>query len=239
MARFISGGTKVLLVDGAPSGMLGILRELERGALVASSLADARELCKRWSEHACRYALVNESLPDGSGLELLVTLSRLSDPPRVGFFSSRLDAKVALAALRCGAVATGFPEEPADVEQLLALLDRSQEPAEAHGVAFGDFVLEHDRLQTPAGVFRLRRVEAKLLAHLASRGGAFESPAALARAILGRGDDGAVRSIYSHVRNLRANLREFAHIVGSKPGYGYHLTHATGTREKAPVRLAL
>ena len=201
-------------------------------AVVATSLAEARTLFARWQEQPCAYAFVDNKLGDGFGVELLPDLRQLEPPPAVAVVSNWLTSELASLAFRGGAVPMAKPDDELTLRDLVALLDARHEstthserwsaapPREGadQPLVFGPFTLFERDLGTPTGRHRLRRAERAILAFLAGRDGRPASPQQIASEALNRNDDGAVRSVYSHVTNLRAALGAYAALIETVPG---------------------
>ncbi|HEX4339370.1 MAG TPA: response regulator transcription factor [Polyangiaceae bacterium] len=200
--------------------------------VVATSLAEARALFARWREQPCAYAFVDNKLADGVGVDLLPDLRKLEPPPAVAMVSNWMTSELAALAFRGGAVPMAKPDDEQTLRDLVALLDARREKTAhserwpqssaldgaAQPLAFGPFTLFERDLETPTGRHRLRRAERSILAFLAAREGRPASPQQIASEALNRNDDGAVRSVYSHVTNLRAALGAYAALVETVPG---------------------
>jgi DNA-binding response OmpR family regulator len=217
------------------------LERLFRGSgfstVVATSLAEARGLFAKWRERPCAYAFVDNKLADGVGVDLLPDLRKLDPPPAVAIVSNWMTSELALVAFRGGAVPMAKPDDEQTLRDLVALLDARREqtaqserwPAASaqdagQTLVFGPFTLSERDLATPTGRHRLRRAERAILAFLAERDGRPASPQQIASEALNRNDDGAVRSVYSHVTNLRAALGAYAALVETVPGAaGYRI----------------
>jgi DNA-binding response OmpR family regulator len=149
-----------------------------------------------------------------------------------------MTSELAARSFRAGAVPMAKPDDEETFRDLVALLDTRRDrssmldrlpgssppDAAAQAVVFGPFTLEERDLVTPTGRHRLRRAERAILAFLVERDGRPASPLQIASEALKRNDDGAVRSVYSHVTNLRAALGAYASLVETVPGAaGYRL----------------
>ena len=208
-----------------------LFRNCGFSTLVAGSLGEARAFIAKWHEQPCAYAFIDNKLGDGQGVDLLPDLRKLEPPPAVAVVSNWMTSELAAAAFRGGAVPMAKPDSEQTLRDLVALLDARRERAaqseRASGapsdgtqkpLVFGPFTLFERDLGTPTGRHRLRRAERAILAFLAEREGRPASPQQIASEALNRNDDGAVRSVYSHVTNLRAALGAYAALVETVPG---------------------
>jgi DNA-binding response OmpR family regulator len=206
--------------------------------IAAASLAEARALIAAWRDHPCGYAFVDNKLGDGFGVDLLPDLRKLDPPPVVAVVSNWMTSELAAHAFRAGAVPMAKPDDEQTLRDLIALLDARRERLAAvdrwstspssdaadQPIVFGPFTLGERDLVTPTGRHRLRRAERVILAFLVERDGRPASPQQIASEALKRNDDGAVRSVYSHVTNLRAALGAYASLIETVPGAaGYRL----------------
>ncbi len=225
---------RILLVEDDPVAIVALVRLFSQcgyETAVAASVREAREIFGAWGDRACTYAFVDHKLGDGHGVELLPALRGLRPAPAVALVSNWMTSELAARAFREGAVPMAKPEDEQTVRDLVALLDARRRAAEPpDGVTlrdelpvtlrFGEFELGARELVTPTGRVQLRRRERAILAFLVERRGRAASPLQIAAEVLARADDGAVRSVYSHVTNLRAALGEYAPLVETVPGAG-------------------
>jgi two-component system, OmpR family, response regulator len=231
--------SRILLVEDEPVAVKALVRLFSGCGFqttIATSLAEARRIFSCWSENACAYAFIDNKLGDGFGIELLPELRLLRPAPAVALVSNWMTSDLAARAFREGAVPMAKPEDGQTMRDLISLLDARRDhaaaPEKAGGsprdpaglgeapVRFGSFVLGDRELSTPTGRVQLRRRERAILAFLVQRGGRAASPLQIASEVLARSDDGAVRSVYSHVTNLRAALGAYAALVETVPGAG-------------------
>ncbi len=225
---------RIFLVEDeadAAHALVRLFRNCGFSTVIAGSLADARSLCARWQEVQCGYAFIDNKLGDGQGVELLPDLRKLEPPPAIAVISNWMTSELASVAFRGGAVPMAKPDSEQMLRDLVGLLDARRERnaqservlASTHdpgvqALVFGPFKLFDRDIETPTGRHRLRRAERAILAFLAERDGRPASPQQIASEALNRNDDGAVRSVYSHVTNLRAALGAYASLVETVPG---------------------
>lgn len=242
---------RVLLVDDE----LLTCRALERclvqlgyEVLAARSAGEARALFDGWRAHPCRYALVDQSLGNDRGIDLIADLSPLVPRPAISIFSGAMDSSLAVAIVRRGAIPMGRPSNHDDLRQLFSLLDacthwqqnRCDPPtpgkiASDARIEFRPFALTGYELETPDGARRLRRAEARILLCLAQRQGHCTTTDHLAWDVLGRADTGARHSVHAHIANLRENLGPYACVIQSVTGLGYRYSpEALYEATKAP-----
>lgn len=236
---------RVFLVDDESLGLEALsrtLRSLGYEAVGVSSLAEARRALSKWTERPCAFALVDNRLGDGFGVDLLTDLSKLNPAPAVALISGLLTSAVATQAFKRGAIPMARPSDPDTLRELLDLLGhlrtrsrgasgsssapRGSDPSIdvlSPPVAFGPFSLLGHCLSTPSGPRKLRHAESKLLRVLADHRPGAVGMAELARIVLGRDDEGSRRSVYSHVTNLRLSLGPYAGLVETDRKRGYRL----------------
>jgi DNA-binding response OmpR family regulator len=233
--------TRILLVEDevdAARAFVRLFASCGFSAIVAASIAEARAIIANWREHVCAYAFVDNKLGDGLGVDLLPDLRKLDPPPVVALVSNWMTSQLAAQAFRAGAVPMAKPDDEQTLRDLVALLDARRERLAAvdrwsaspsgdagdQPIVFGPFTLGERDLVTPTGRHRLRPAERIILAFLVEREGRPASPQQIASEALRRNDAGAVRSVYSHVTNLRAALGAYASLVETVPGAaGYRL----------------
>lgn len=235
MSEYRDGAARILLVEDETDAVRALdrlFRNCGFSTLVTNSLREARDAIAKWHEQPCAYAFVDNKLGDGQGVDLLPDLRKLEPPPAVAVVSNWMTSELAAVAFRGGAVPMAKPDSEQTLRDLVALLDARREratqserasgaPSQDPGqkpMVFGPFTLYERDLGTPTGRHRLRRAERAILAFLAEREGRPASPQQIASEALNRNDDGAVRSVYSHVTNLRAALGAYAALVETVPG---------------------
>jgi DNA-binding response OmpR family regulator len=237
---------RVLVVDDEEVVLRALSRALRAcgyDPVVARSLAEARGVLSVWREQPCGFALVDNKLEDGFGLDLLPELRALEPAPGVALLSAALTSEIAAEAFKRGALAMAHPADHVALTELLEVLlhlrERARTTKQASGTfpaaesrpatarprfVFGPFVLDGHSLATPSGHRRLRPLESAILAHLAARSPAVVAVGELAKLVLGRADDGVLRSVYSQITNLRLNLGPYAALVTTERGRGYRLS---------------
>jgi DNA-binding response OmpR family regulator len=236
---------RVLVVDDEQVALRALSRALRACGYVplsANSLGEARRVFAGWPECPCGFALVDNKLGDCFGLELLPELKALDPAPAVALISSALTSDIAARAFKNGAIPMARPEDHDTLRELLEVLAQLRLRAGARGASsnpprlpvpgpgilrqpltFGPFILEGHALVTPSGRRHLRHLESEILAHLARRNPQVVAVSELAKVVLGRADGGVLRSVYSHVTNLRLNLGPYAALVATERGEGYRL----------------
>lgn len=195
----------------------------------ARSCAEAREVIEADGGLRLYYAIVDDRLGDGFGLELLPMLDALRPRPRTVLISAHLSAERAIAALRAKRVILPKPRTPSELIELLAVVEERVISVENHassstcGRGFGAFALNAQGLLTGTGFLPLPRASLAVLRFLLSRSDCFLSAAEVARDFLGRRDEAGQALVRRQIANLRRSLGPQAWIVESVPKLGYRI----------------
>jgi len=130
---------RALIVDDDLAFQLGLAEAVRREGLevsTASNLAEARAEAARGAPDA---VLLDLSLPDGSGMELLPELEALPEPPDIILITGQATVETAVEALRRGVA--DYLTKPVDfarVKMALANLTRTRELREEIGSLRGE-----------------------------------------------------------------------------------------------------
>ena len=222
---------RVLLLEDDPAIARTICYALEReGIAVTHSLliADARQ---QWASAAFDALLMDVGLPDGNGLDWCRELRSTGSIAPVLVLSARGEEMDKVLGLELGA--DDYLSKPFSPRELLArtraLLRRSRQfkpaaqtqPAQALQIdEQGQRILLHSQTMD------LTRREYQLLQSLIQSAGRILSRDALLEQIWGLGSESTDRTVDTHIKTLRAKLRERLpgqEVIITHRGLGYSL----------------
>ena len=222
---------RVLLLEDDPAIARTICYALEReGIAVTHSLliADARQ---QWASVAFDALLMDVGLPDGNGLDWCRELRSAGSITPVLVLSARGEEMDKVLGLELGA--DDYLSKPFSPRELLArtraLLRRSRQfrpaaqtqPAQALQIdEQGQRILLHSQTMD------LTRREYQLLQSLIQSAGRILSRDALLEQIWGLGSESSDRTVDTHIKTLRAKLRERLpgkEVIITHRGLGYSL----------------
>lgn len=224
-----------LLVEDDPvfgRSMMRVLSNRRFTTLWARSCDDARKILESEAPPRLRYALVDDRLPDGSGLDLLPLVDRLEPAPRVALFSAFFSRERALAALQAHRVLLPKPTEPSQLRHLLAALDGFESTSSAPDLDATPYKQHDDRehlilttegLRTHTDLLPLRGPARETLCFLIERRGRLASSAEIARELLRRRDTAASDLVRRRVADLRRALGPYGWLIESIPKCGYRI----------------
>jgi two-component system catabolic regulation response regulator CreB len=221
----------LLLVEDDPAIARTVVYALQREGFAvdhAALLKDARERLQR-APRAYSAAIVDVGLPDGSGLDLCRALHREQGLPVI-ILSARGEEMDRVLGLELGA--DDYITKPFSPRELCArvraLLRRSAAPApqrSAEPPLFDQDPVD-GRLRFGGRLLRLTRREQGLLAALLRRPGRVWSREQLLDEVWGGEADSTDRTVDTHVKTLRAKLRELRpdlELIVTHRGLGYSL----------------
>ena len=215
---------RVLLLEDDPAIARTICYALEReGIAVTHSLliADARQ---QWASIAFDALLMDVGLPDGNGLDWCRELRSAGSIAPVLVLSARGEEMDKVLGLELGA--DDYLTKPFSPRELLArtraLLRRSRQfqPA-AHAQPAQALQIDEQgqRILLHSQTMDLTRREYQLLQSLIQSAGRILSRDALLEQIWGLGSESTDRTVDTHIKTLRAKLRE------RLPGHEVIITH--------------
>jgi DNA-binding response OmpR family regulator len=229
-------GRRVLLVDDDPVLLRTWSRALERHGLivrVVSRIAEARRALARWKRSKFDYALIDDRLPDGFGLDLVPALAELR--PAIGFavVSALPSTERALRAWQNSTVIVPKPASPAGLRALLGFLDARRGKTHKHrykpairaveAIHFGAFVLDADGLSGPRGPTKLAGIGRGLLAELVRHNGFWVPTLQLAHELYALENAHGAMLVRRQVSLLRGALGTRRWIVESALQRGYRI----------------
>ncbi|MEW6775580.1 MAG: sigma-54 dependent transcriptional regulator [Bdellovibrionota bacterium] len=124
---------RLLLIEDDLILRNGMERYLTRNgiqAVLAGSLAEAREVSRKESYDV---VIVDQNLPDGSGIDLISDFTGDELPPKIIMMTGAGDVRLAVQALRLGAV--DYLLKPLDMEELVQKVDHAFHHAEVERAA--------------------------------------------------------------------------------------------------------
>ena len=228
-------GRRVLLVDDDSVLLRAWSRTLgQHGMFVttANRIQQAREELGEFQSRPLHYALVDDRLPDGFGLDFVPALIDMRPQPAFAVVSAHPSTERALRAWQRQIVIVPKPVSPSGLLQLMAFLsshkrykrrDRPPRTLRQDNLAFGKFVLTPDGLLTPEGMIKLTATGIELLAQLAERDGNWLRTMDLAHALYGRDDPHTTMVVRRHVSLLRRALGTHRWLVESELQRGYRV----------------
>lgn len=201
----------------------------------ATGVANARKLLSGWHERPFQYALVDDRLSDGFGLDLVPALAELRPAPGFAVVSAHPSTERALRAWQRDSVIFPKPASPEALLELIGFLETRRGRARMQykrrdGVReprrFGRFVLGADGLAGPHGRSKLTLVSQELLARLLQYGGEWVPTAQLARELYERDDAHGLMLLRRQISLLRRALGDQRWIVESQLQRGYRVAPA-------------
>jgi two-component system OmpR family response regulator len=228
-------GRRVLLVDDDPVLLRTWSRTLERSGMIVravSKISEARATLAFWHRRKFDYALVDDRLPDGFGLDLVPMLAELRPAPSYVVVSALPSTERALRAWQNAVVIVPKPVSPSGLLELLGFLDSQRKPRRlryrrtnhvVEAIRFGRFVLDADGLHCKHAQIRLTTVARELLAELAHHRGTWVPTVQLARELYEMEDTQSMMLVRRQISHLRRALGEQRWIVESALQRGYRL----------------
>jgi DNA-binding response OmpR family regulator len=238
-----------LLVDDDPVLLRVWSRTLTQHGLVvraASGVEQARQLLLGWRRRPFQYALVDDRLSDGFGLDLVPALNELRPAPGFAVVSAYPSTERALRAWQRDVVIVPKPATPSGLLELIGFLEtrRSKAPKRhnykqgtrmVEAVHFGAYVLDADGLTGPGFSLQLSAVLQEVLARLVGYNGEWVATVQLARDIYAREDAHSMMLLRRQISLLRRALGEQRWIVESQLQRGYRIAPAALAFEHEPI----
>lgn len=223
----------ILLLEDDPAIAATVAFALQREGFVVTQTLLVREAEQLLRDGRAALAILDVGLPDGSGLDLCRELRRDADARLASLpvlmLTARSEEIDRVLGLELGA--DDYMAKPFSPRELVArvraLLRRAalSPPAPAPGAAAG-FEVDEDgmRIRYAGTWLALTRLEYGLLRTLLAAPSRIHSRESLLRAVWGHDSEASDRTVDTHVKTLRAKLRE--HAPGRDPiatyrGQGY------------------
>ena len=116
---------RILIVDDDSSLRSFLSERLSRGDFDAVPIGSARESLKVLEESDYDVVLLDISMPDMSGLEVLAQIRKLEDPPEVVMLTADASLQTGIEAMRLGAY--HYLTKPATLDEMEAVLRKADE----------------------------------------------------------------------------------------------------------------
>ena len=230
--------TALLLVEDDPAIAHAVVYALEREGFAVEHVLLLREALQRLRDPSAPYAalILDLGLPDGNGLDLCRELRRSSSQLPIVILSARGEEMDRVLGLELGA--DDYLTKPFSPRELCARV-RSLLRRAALGItptAAPSALFEHDsasaRLRLGEHWLKLTRREYGLLHALLRRPGRVWSRDQLLSEVWGDDADSTDRTVDTHVKTLRAKLREARpdlELIVTHRGLGYSLDLPSGS----------
>jgi DNA-binding response OmpR family regulator len=223
---------KILLVEDEPALRTALLGSLKQAGYLVEAAADFAQAQEKIMLYQYDCVLLDLTLPDGSGLDLLRTLKAGNAAAGVLIITARdaLDDKI--TGLDLGA--DDYLIKPFHLSELNARLRAIIRRRQFQGqqqLAFRDLVVLPDlaEVQVNGASLALTRKEYDLLLYLLANPGRVLTKEAIAEHLCGDAVDTAdsFDFIYTHLKNLRKKLQEKGadNYIRTLYGVGYKLSY--------------
>jgi DNA-binding response OmpR family regulator len=188
-----------------------------------------------WERRPFQYALVDDRLADGFGLDLVPVLSDLRPTPGFAVVSAYPSTERALRAWQRDVVIVPKPASPAGLLELIGFLDTRRGKTRKHykrgarvreAIQFGKFTLDADGLTGPDIRLPLSSVLHELMARLVDYSGDWVPTAQLARDVYERDDAHSLMLVRRQISLLRRALGDQRWMVESQLQRGYRIAAA-------------
>jgi len=222
---------KILLVEDEPALLATLVEALRQGGYVVEVAADYAQAADKIKVYRYDCVLLDLTLPDGNGLDLLRTLKADSSPAGVLVISARDSLDDRVAGLDLGA--DDYLVKPFHLSELnarlRAIIRRQRFQGHSH-LVFRDLVVWPDQAEVlvHGEALALTRKEYDLLLYLLANPGRVLTKEAIAEHLCGDSVDAtdSFDFIYTHLKNLRKKLQEKGaeNYIRTMYGVGYKLS---------------
>ncbi|GAA4506966.1 response regulator transcription factor [Hymenobacter ginsengisoli] len=222
---------KILLVEDEPALRSTLVEALRQGGYVVEVAADFRQAQERIKLYRYDCVLLDLTLPDGNGLDLLRTLKADNSLAGVLVISARDSLDDRVVGLDLGA--DDYLVKPFHISELnarlRAIIRRRRFQGQNH-LIFRDLVVwpEQAEVLVHGEQLTLTRKEYDLLLYLLANPGRVLTKEAIAEHLCGDSVDAAdsFDFIYTHLKNLRKKLQEKGaeNYIRTMYGVGYKLS---------------
>jgi DNA-binding response OmpR family regulator len=222
---------KILLVEDEPALRSTLIEALRQGGYVVEVAADFAQAHEKIKLYRYDCVLLDLTLPDGNGLDLLRALKADSSPAGVLVISARNGVDDRVAGLDLGA--DDYLVKPFHLSELnarlRAIIRRRRFQGHNH-LVFRDLVVwpEQAEVLVHGESLTLTRKEYDLLLYLLANPGRVLTKEAIAEHLCGDAVDAAdsFDFIYTHLKNLRKKLQEKGaeNYIRTLYGVGYKLS---------------
>ena len=222
---------KILLVEDEPALRSTLIEALRQSGYVVEVAADYTQALDKIKVYRYDCVLLDLTLPDGNGLDLLRALKADSSPAGVLVISARDSLDDRVAGLDLGA--DDYLVKPFHLSELnarlRAIIRRRRFQGHNH-LIFRDLVVWPDQAEVlvHGEALALTRKEYDLLLYLLANPGRVLTKEAIAEHLCGDAVDAAdsFDFIYTHLKNLRKKLQEKGaeNYIRTMYGVGYKLS---------------
>jgi DNA-binding response OmpR family regulator len=222
---------KILLVEDEPALRSTLIEALRQSGYVVEVAADYTQALDKIKLYRYDCVLLDLTLPDGNGLDLLRALKADSSPAGVLVISARDSLDDRVAGLDLGA--DDYLVKPFHLSELnarlRAIIRRRRFQGHNH-LIFRDLVVWPDQAEVlvHGEALALTRKEYDLLLYLLANPGRVLTKEAIAEHLCGDSVDAAdsFDFIYTHLKNLRKKLQEKGaeNYIRTMYGVGYKLS---------------
>ncbi|MGI4761520.1 MAG: response regulator transcription factor [Janthinobacterium lividum] len=222
---------KILLVEDEPALRSTLIEALRQGGYVVEVAADYTQAYEKIKVYRYDCVLLDLTLPDGNGLDLLRALKADNSPAGVLVISARDSLDDRVAGLDLGA--DDYLVKPFHISELnarlRAIIRRRRFQGHNH-LIFRDLVVWPDQAEVlvHGEQLALTRKEYDLLLYLLANPGRVLTKEAIAEHLCGDSVDAAdsFDFIYTHLKNLRKKLQEKGaeNYIRTMYGVGYKLS---------------
>ncbi len=222
---------KLLLVEDEPALRAALLDSLRPGGYVVEVAADFTQAYEKIKLYRYDCVLLDLTLPDGNGLDLVRALKADGSPAGVLIFTARDTLEDRIAGLDLGA--DDYLVKPFHLSELNARLRaiiRRRQFQGQHHIVFRDLLVWPDQAEVlvRGEPLALTRKEYDLLLYLLANPDRVLTKEAIAEHLCGDAVDAAdsFDFIYTHFKNLRKKLQEKGadHYIRTMYGVGYKLS---------------
>ena len=222
---------KLLLVEDEPALRAVLLDSLRPGGYVVEVAADFTQAYEKIKLYRYDCVLLDLTLPDGNGLDLVRALKADGSPAGVLIFTARDTLEDRIAGLDLGA--DDYLVKPFHLSELNARLRaiiRRRQFQGQHHIVFRDLLVWPDQAEVlvRGEPLALTRKEYDLLLYLLANPDRVLTKEAIAEHLCGDAVDAAdsFDFIYTHFKNLRKKLQEKGadHYIRTMYGVGYKLS---------------
>ena len=223
---------KLLLVEDEPALRAVLLESLRPGGYVVEVAANFAQAYEKIKLYRYDCVLLDLTLPDGNGLDLVRALKADNSPAGVLIFTARDTLEDRIAGLDLGA--DDYLVKPFHLSELNARLRaiiRRRQFQGQHHIVFRDLLVWPDQAEVlvRGEPLTLTRKEFDLLLYLLANPDRVLTKEAIAEHLCGDAVDAAdsFDFIYTHFKNLRKKLQEKGadNYIRTMYGVGYKLSH--------------
>jgi len=182
--------------------------------------------------------VLDRSLPDGDGLDLVEYLSQLDDTSPLMILSGKASIQDRIIGLRKGA--DDYLIKPFSTTELLLRMERlifSTKHQKTHNIKFGELELLFDKGQVLLGkhLLSLRRREFQVLSYLVHQNGRLVTRDQLINHIWPDGTIPSYATIDVYIRRLRMMLGKYGQMIKTIKGFGYLVQPLPSLSHPTPV----